>query len=69
MTNPIVDKYGTKRWFNSKNKLHREDGPAIEYADGEKAWVQNGRLHREDGPAIIAPNGHKFWYINGKEVK
>jgi hypothetical protein len=28
---------GTKRWYKEGN-LHREDGPAIEWADGAKAW-------------------------------
>ena len=32
--------------------LHRLNGPAIEYADGYKAWYVNGRRHREDGPAV-----------------
>jgi hypothetical protein len=31
-------------WF--KNGLrHRDDGPAIEYVDGNKAWYKNGLLH------------------------
>ena len=37
--------------------LHREDGPAIEYANGNKHWYLNGKLHREDGPAIENANG------------
>lgn len=37
---------------NEKGERHREDGPAVEYADGSKYWYQNGELHREDGPAI-----------------
>jgi hypothetical protein len=32
---------GTKRWILN-GKLHRVDGPATEYADGEKAWYLNG---------------------------
>jgi hypothetical protein len=37
-----VDDEGTKRWIVD-GKLHRTDGPAIEYADGEKHWFQNGK--------------------------
>ena len=48
--------------------LHREDGPAVEYADGGKYWYLNGKLHREDGPAAEWANGTKYWYLNGKEV-
>jgi hypothetical protein len=34
-------------WYHPKtNKRHREDGPAVEYADGDKAWYKNGKLHR-----------------------
>lgn len=44
--------------------LHREDGPAIEYADGSKMWYFNGNRHREDGPAIESPKGYRMWYAN-----
>ena len=47
-------------------KVHREDGPAIEYSDGSKDWYLNGKLHREDGPAEEYSDGTKFWYLNGK---
>ena len=50
------------------DKLHREDGPAIEYANGTKYWHLNGKCHREDGPAIEYANGDKYWYLNDKEV-
>jgi antitoxin component YwqK of YwqJK toxin-antitoxin module len=46
--------------------LHREDGPAIEYADGSKEWYRNGKRHREDGPAIEWSDGTKEWHRNGK---
>jgi len=61
-----IDADGTKRWYNSKGKLHRKDGPAIEWTDGYKAWYINGKLHREDVPAVKFNNGSKAWYINGK---
>ena len=47
-------------------KCHREDGPACEFADGDKQWWLNGTLHRTDGPAIERGNGDKGWYLNGK---
>jgi hypothetical protein len=59
-----VDIAGTKRWWLN-GKLHREDGPAIEYANGTKKWYLNGVRHREDGPAIEWANGGKTWYLNG----
>ena len=55
---------GERHWFQN-GKLHREDGPAIEYVNGTKCWYLNGKLHREDGPAIEWPDGGKLWYQNG----
>jgi hypothetical protein len=56
---------GDKAWYLT-DKLHREDGPAIEGIDGYKAWYLNGKRHREDGPAIEGIDGYKAWYLNGK---
>jgi len=68
-----IDVNGTKRWYLNGN-LHRENGPAIEYADGTKCWYLNGKRHREDinpetgltCPAIEFANGGKWWYLNDK---
>ena len=68
MTNPIIDKDGNKQWFNSKGELHREDGPATEWVNGNKFWCINGKFHREDGPAIELSNGTKMWFINGERI-
>jgi len=59
-----IDSYGTKyRYLNGK--LHREDGPAVEFVSGSKKWYFNGLLHREDGPAVEHFNGDKEWWVNG----
>jgi antitoxin component YwqK of YwqJK toxin-antitoxin module len=61
-----VDDNGNKFWYLN-GQLHREDGPAIEWADGTKKWFLNGKLHREDAPAIEwGVGGCKEWYLNGK---
>ena len=60
-----LDSNGDKMW-RSNGQLHREDGPAVEYADGTKEWYKNGRLHREDGPAVEYPSGTKVWYLEGQ---
>ena len=52
--------------YPTRNKLHREDGPAANYANGSKYWYLNGKFHREDGPAIEWSDGSKIWYLNGK---
>ena len=33
-----IDIHGDKYWRNKKGKLHRIDGPAVEYVDGYKEW-------------------------------
>ena len=53
-----------KIWKNVGGELHREDGPAVEYADGTKHWYVDGKRHREDGPAVEYANGDKYWYVD-----
>ena len=55
---------GNRYWYR-KGKLHREDGPAVEWWDGDEEWYLNGKRHRTDGPAVIRANGTKWWYLNG----
>ncbi len=52
-------------WYQN-GELHRLDGPAIEWANGDKEWYQNGQRHRLDGPAIEWADGYKAWYQNGQ---
>ena len=47
-----VNEYGTKYWYLN-GKCHREDGPACEYANGDKSWLWD--------------NGSKFWFLNGEK--
>ena len=64
----VVDEKGTRRYYNKDNRLHRTNGPAVEYADGTKRWLQNDQYHRIDGPAMEYPTGDNRWFINGKEM-
>ena len=61
-----TNEWGTKSWWLN-DKLHREDGPAIERVNGTKRWFVNGKIHREDGPAVIRASGTKEWHVNGKK--
>jgi hypothetical protein len=61
-----TNEYTTYWYKEGTNILHRENGPAIEWTNGNKHWHVNGKLHREDGPAIESKNGDKSWYINDK---
>lgn len=60
----VIDPEGNKRWYKD-GLLHKEDGPACEYADGSKSWWKNGSLHNEKGPAFLRFNGDEEWYKNG----
>ena len=61
-----VDQEKTIRWYNDKNQLHRLDGPAIEGANGYKAWWVEDKRHRLNGPAIEYADGCKEWFVDGK---
>jgi len=58
-----INEYGTKIYYNPKCQVHREDGPAREYVNGDKFWYKEGKRHRVDGPAKEYVNGCKAWYI------
>lgn len=60
-----VSKHGSIYYENESGQYHREDGPAIEWTNGDKSWYLNGMYHREDGPAVECANGDKWYYLNG----
>jgi hypothetical protein len=62
----VVDEDGNKKYYLG-NDLHREDGPALEFANGTKHWFKDDKLHRDDGPAIEFANGDRHWYKEGKK--
>ena len=62
----IFMKYKQITYYNTNGDLHREDGPAVVFANGYKAWWLNGERHREDGPATIYADGTQEWGINGE---
>jgi len=64
--NPVVDEYGTQRWFNNGD-LHRTNGAAIIHASGDQCWYKNGLCHRTDGAAIIHASGDQYWYLDHKQ--
>lgn len=60
----FITKYGHEYRLNGK--LHREDGPALEYIDGHKEWRINNELHREDGPAVEYADGQGSWFCHNR---
>ena len=61
----IIDEEGSNVWYLN-DKYHREDGPAIEWVNGNKWWYLHGKLHRVDGAAEEYTNGNKVWFLNGE---
>jgi hypothetical protein len=60
----VTTKSGTKYW-RKKGKLHRVNGPAIEYKNGDNCWYQDGMVHRVGGPASTY-FGIQSWYENNR---
>jgi len=59
---------GTLERRNKEGQLHSLYSPAIEYADGDKYWYQNGKIYRTDGPAVEYADGDKEWWLNGNLI-
>jgi hypothetical protein len=45
-----ISKYGNKFYYKDKEMkiFHREDGPAVEWVDGYKAWYLNNVKYTEE---------------------
>jgi hypothetical protein len=61
-------------WLNKEKELHRENGPAVEYANGTKYWYLNGTKYTEaEYNKKIAENKSsyegKIVEIEGKKYK
>lgn len=62
----ITNSYGVKEyWLN--DDYHREDGPAVEFENGDVFYYVYGQLHRLDGPAVINGNVQEWW-VKGKRI-
>ena len=64
---------GSKSWWLN-GKLHREDGPAIEWADGDKSWWLNGKEvteeeHKRRTSKVIEMTVAEISKALGKQVK
>lgn len=65
-----INAIGDKFYYKDKAMTirHREDGPAAEWFNGDKAWLVDGSIHRTDGPARIWYNGTKEWWVEGVQL-
>src|SRR5271166_3649048 len=68
-----VDEFGDKR-CKLNGRLHNENGPAVEFVDGTRAWYIRDLCHRDERdpktglilPAVQWADGAKDWYHYGK---
>ena len=60
-----TDIWGNNRWYLNE-RLHREDGPAVIYANGTQLWYIDGNMHRINGPAVIHPDDTQEWCVNNQ---
>ena len=54
--------------YRLEGKLHRVEGPAVEWADGAREWWENGQRHRVGGPAVEWADGSRSWWENGVQI-
>ena len=57
-----------KTMWKLNGELHRDDGPAIECVNGDKAYYINGKHHRIDGPSVVHLNGGREYWVDGNLV-
>ena len=67
--NCMINIYGGGKFWYHNGTLHRDNGPAAEYINGDRSWYQNHKRHRDNGPAIEYADGRKAWYQNGKYIR
>lgn len=61
-----TDSRGIKTWY-ANGQLHRTDGPAVLWPNGDHEWYKHGLLHRIDGPAGFYLNGKSIrWWYEGR---
>jgi len=68
MSKIIKTEYRDRVEYTLDGERHREDGPATETVNGDKAWYLHGKLHREDGPAVKYANGYKSYWVDGERL-
>ncbi len=52
---PTTDENGVTEWRNEKGQLHRDDGPAVEHADGHQEWWYDGKKSAYTAKRGIGP--------------
>ena len=52
-----------------KKQLHRKNGPAVIFTNGNMFWLINNENHRFDGPSRVYFNGMKYWYLENNFIR
>ena len=70
-SNPsFTNSTGSKHWYDSLGRFHREDGPAFIEPNVSEEWYKHNKRHRLDGPARIVTTDEgvlRLWYVDDKE--
>ena len=59
-----IERQGWRTNYKLDGKMHRTDGPAVIFSNGDEDWYINDKLHRSDGPAMIRVNYRSYWFNN-----
>jgi hypothetical protein len=62
-----IETYGKFYYLNEK--LHRLDGAAAEWSNGDREYYKNGYRHRLNGAAIEWHSDKKYFWYEGKYIK
>lgn len=62
-----VKSWEAQYWIKKGKILHREDGPAAVFDNGDKTWVINDAFHRLDGPAMFSED-EIIYFIQGQRI-
>jgi hypothetical protein len=54
-----------EEWTDDDGNLHRDNGPARKWVDGNKEYFQHGIYSRSDGPAFVWGKSYEY-IVNGK---
>lgn len=54
------------RVYWHEGRIHRDDAPAVLWADGSEEWFRRGRRHRDVGPACSWSDETRLWFVEGK---
>jgi hypothetical protein len=62
-----VNPDGSQQWIDENRWLHRLDGPAVIWPNGDQEWYVGGFCHRIDGPAVERISDQRWeWCFEGK---